>query len=66
MLPEGDFGVLPLGAGPDDDAALLPVAVERKALGDFVACCTGERDRFVRCLERRSVLSPENYAFFLA
>lgn len=51
-LDEGDFGALPLGSRPDDDAAPLPVAVERKALGDFVACCTGERDRFVRCLER--------------
>jgi ERCC4-type nuclease len=28
------------------------VAIDRKALGDFVACCTWERERFTRELER--------------
>jgi ERCC4-type nuclease len=57
MLPEGDFGVLPLGAEPEDtDAQPLPVAVERKALPDLVACCTHERDRFERCLARLAEL----------
>ena len=30
------------------------IAIERKERGDFLACCTGSRDRFVRELERLS------------
>lgn len=42
-LPSGDYSFL---------GGELTIALERKELGDFVACCTHERDRFERELER--------------
>jgi ERCC4-type nuclease len=42
-LPTGDYAP----TGFEDR-----FAIERKAIGDLVACCTWERERFVRELER--------------
>ncbi len=42
-LPAGDYSIL---------GYETRVALERKELGDFVACCTHERPRFVRELEK--------------
>ena len=50
-LDAGDYSV---ALSPDGEP--LPIAVERKALGDFIACTTWERERFVRCLERMTEL----------
>lgn len=42
-LQSGDYSLL----GFEDR-----IAIERKSLEDFIGCCTGSRDRFVRELER--------------
>jgi DNA excision repair protein ERCC-4 len=42
-LPVGDYSL----AGFSAD-----VAIERKSLGDFVACCTSDRERFESQIER--------------
>lgn len=43
LLPTGDYSL----AGFTDC-----IAIERKSLGDFVACCTHERERFEEQIER--------------
>ncbi|WP_438014900.1 ERCC4 domain-containing protein [Sorangium sp. So ce315] len=42
-LPAGDYSV---------QGFETRIAIERKELGDFVACCTHERERFKRELEK--------------
>jgi ERCC4-type nuclease len=52
----GDDAVITRATMPSGDYAPTghetEFAIERKALGDLVACCTWERDRFLRELER--------------
>ena len=50
-LDAGDYSAALTATGDP-----LPIAVERKTLPDFIACCTRERDRFVRCLARMAEL----------
>lgn len=46
-LTTGDYSIRVLGVDYDNE-----IAIERKELEDFIACCGSNRDRFIKELER--------------